>query len=186
MIHPRLRLLAAAMVITCSAALAPRARADRVEALIEISFVGSSTLHDFEGTADPVHVTTEAQPDGKWAGEVSVPVATLDTGIDARDEKLLEMFDAAHHPQIRGHFRDVDAERVQRDAVLPFVLRIRDVERPVQAKLSNWKQPDDRHARFDADFDVSLQDFGLEAPHVLFVSVDDTVHVTVHVALERI
>jgi hypothetical protein len=60
------------------------------------------------------------------------------------------------------------------------------VERPVQAKLSNWKQEDDRHARFDAAFDVSLKEFGLEAPSILFVSVEDTVHVTVHVALERI
>jgi len=182
----RFRPLAAALSIACAVVLAQGARADRAEARIEISFLGSSTVHDFEGSGAPVRVAIETQPDGTWAGEVSVPVATLDTGIEKRDANLRTMLDAPHHPEIRGLFRAVDAEQARRSALLPFTLRIRDVERPVQAKLSNWKQEDERHARFDADFDVSLQAFGLEAPHVLFVSVEDTVHVTVHVALERI
>ena len=67
---------------------------------------------------------------------------------------------------------------------MPLLLRIRDVERPVQAKLSNWQQ-DERHASFDAAFDVSLAAFGLEAPQLLFVRVGDTIHVTVRVTLER-
>jgi polyisoprenoid-binding protein YceI len=162
------------------------ARADRLQGSLEIGFVGTTTLHDFEGSADPIRVTTETQPDGTWAGEISVPVATLDTGIDARDDNMRALLDAEHYPQIHGRFRDVDAEQLRRDAVLPFLLRIRDMERPVQAKLSHWQQDDERHARFDADFDVSLAAFGLEAPHLLLISVHDTVHVTVHVMLERI
>jgi polyisoprenoid-binding protein YceI len=185
MLSPRIHPLAAALAIAIGAAVAHGARADRVSGSIEISFVGSSTVHDFEGSAAPIHVTVESQPDGTWSGEVAVPVVTLDTGIDRRDENLRAMFDASHHPEIHGRFLGVDAEQVRQASVLPFTLRIRDVERPVQAKLSNWNQQDDRHARFDAAFDVSLQDFGLEAPSVLFMSVEDTVHVTVHVALER-
>ncbi len=181
-----MRLVAsAALSIACGIAFAHEARADRVEGSIEITFLGTTTLHDFEGTAAPIRIATETQPDGKWAGEVSVPVATLDTGIDARDAKLRAMLDAPRHPEIRGRLRDVDAEQVRRNGVLPFLLRIRDVERPVQAKISRWQQDDERHARFDADFDVSLAEFGLEAPRVLIVSVDDGVHVTVHVTLER-
>jgi len=186
MLPLRIRRLAALLSIACGVAFAQAARADRVEGRIEIAFVGSSTVHDFEGTAAPVRVAIETQPDGTWAGEVSVSVATLNTGIDKRDANLLAMLDAPHHPEIRGRFRGVDAEQMRQSAVLPFTLRIRDVERPVQAKLSRWTQADERHARFDADFDVSLADFGLEAPRVLFLSVEDTVHVTVHVALERI
>ena len=180
----RLTRLVAVVSLAGTIAFAPVARADRGEGSIEVSFVGSSTLHDFEGTAKSLHVAMETQADGHWSAEVAVPVATLDTGIGARDEKLRAMLDATHHPDIHGRFRDVDAVEVQRSGVLPFVLRIREVERPVRAQLSHWQQ-DDRQARFDAEFDVSLADFGLEAPRVLLLRVQDTVHVTVHVTLRR-
>jgi polyisoprenoid-binding protein YceI len=182
----RVLLVAPALAIAGSAAFAGPARADRVQASLEITFTGSSTLHDFEGRAEPVRVVVETQPDEKWAAEVEVPVAKLDTGIGARDENLRAMLDAAHHPEIHGRFRDVDAEQVRRSGALPFVLRIREVEKPLQAKISQWQQDDERHARFDADFDVSLAAFGLVAPKVLFMSVGDSVHVTVHVTLESI
>ena len=179
------RSLVAAVSVASAIALASPVRAEQGAGTVEIHFVGSSTLHDFEGTAPPISIAIEARPDGTWAGEVSVPVATLDTGIGARDQKLRAMLDAAHHPVIRGLFRNVDAEAVRRSAMLPFLLRIREVERPVQARLSNWQQQDGR-AAFDAAFDVSLTAFGLELPRVLFMRVDDTVHVSVHVTLKRI
>lgn len=181
----RLLHLASALAIAWSVAFAGAASADRVQATLAITFLGSSTLHGFEGHAQSVTVVAEAQPDGTWSADVAVPVATLDTGIAARDEKLRAMFDAENHPQIHARLRGVAAQQVQSDGALPFALRIRDVEKPVQAKIANWQQDDERHARFDADFDVSLSAFGLEAPKVLFMTVEDRVHVTVHVTLER-
>ena len=181
---PSLRAFSLALCVAFGMAPAIDARADRGVGSIAITFSGSSTLHDFEGTAAPLRVAMESQADGTWTAEVVVPVASLDTGIQARDENLRAMLDAPHHPEIRGRFRDVDAVAVQRRLVLPFLLRIRDVERPVQATLSDWQQDGDR-ARFEATFDVSLAAFGLEAPRVLFMRVADTVHVTVHVTLER-
>jgi hypothetical protein len=62
----------------------------------------------------------------------------------------------SHHLEIRGRFRAVDAEQMRR-ARCCRSLRIRDVERPVQAKPQGT-QADDRHAR-RRDFDVSLEAF---------------------------
>lgn len=182
----RIRLVAPALALAWIVAFAGDARADRVQAALAITFLGSSTLHGFEGHAAPVTVVAETQPDATWSADVDVPVATLDTGIEARDEKLRAMFDATKHPQIHARLRGVEAQKVQADGVLPMALRIREVEKPVQAKISNWQQDDERHARFDADFDVSLAEFGLETPKVLFMTVEDRVHVTVHVTLERL
>jgi hypothetical protein len=97
---------------------------------------------------------------------------------------MREMLGAAQHPLIRGRFRDLDPEKVRSSGVLPFVLQIRTVERPVRATVKNWRQSE-REASFDAAFDVSLQSFQLEAPERFFLSVDDTVRVTVHATLER-
>jgi polyisoprenoid-binding protein YceI len=178
------RLAHAVALVACLAALASGARADVGKGTIEISFSATSTLHDFEGNVPAVAFAIEPGPSGAWGGDVEVPVAAIDTGIDRRDQNLRAWLDAAQYPRIRGRFRDVDPERARASRVLPFLLRICNVERPVQATVSHWQQ-DDRTARFDAEFDVLLHDYSLEAPSVLFVHVDDRVHVTVHVTLER-
>lgn len=185
MSNPRsVRLAHAVAVVACLAALAPGARAEDGKGTLEISFSATSSLHDFEGNLPRVEFAIESGPGGAWHGDVEVPVAAMDTGIDRRDQNLRAMLDAAQYPRIRGRFRDVDPEQLHASGVLPFLLWIRGVERPVKATISNWQQGD-RTARFDAEFDVSLRDFALEAPRVLFVRVGDGVHVTVHVTLER-
>ncbi|MBS1104617.1 MAG: YceI-like domain [Deltaproteobacteria bacterium] len=178
------RVACVASMVACLAALAPGARADRVHGSLEISFSATSTLHEFSGSVPALAVAIEQGPGGGWSGDVDVPVASLGTGIARRDENMRAMLDAAQHPRIRGRFRDLGPEQVHASGVLPFLLQIRDVERSVQATVSHWQQ-DDRSARFDAEFDVSLREFALEAPRVLFVRVDDQVHVTVHVTLAR-
>lgn len=163
---------------------AASAVAEGVQGTAQISFTGTSTLHDFKGTAGSVAISLSQGANGAWSAEVSVPVAGMKTGNRWRDGDMREMFDATRHPQIRGRFRDVDAETIRASGVLPFVLQIRTVERPVKASIQNWRQSE-REASFDAAFDVSLESFQLEAPETFFLSVGDTVRVTVHVTLER-
>ena len=158
--------------------------AEAVRGSARVSFTGTSTLHDFDGTAGSVAVSLSQGANGAWSADVSVPVAEMKTGNRWRDGDMREMFDAANHPQIRGRFRDVDAEEVRRSGVLPFLLQIRTVERPVKATIQNWRQSE-REASFDASFELSLARFQLEAPSSFFLSVGDRVRVTVHVTLER-
>jgi hypothetical protein len=97
---------------------------------------------------------------------------------------MREMLDAPRHPQIQARFRGLDPEVVRSSGALPFELRIRTVERPMKAIVRNWRQSE-REASFDATFDVSLESFELEAPSAFFLTVGDTVRVSVHVTLER-
>lgn len=184
--QPRRRaifLLAVSALLAATAA-AP-ARADGARGTLRVSFAGTSTLHDFEGTAGSVAVSLSQAADGTWSADVGVPVAEMKTGNGWRDENMRKMFDAEHHPLIRGRFRGVDPQQVQRSGVLPFALTIRTVERPVQAAVSRWEQ-NEQEASFDATFELSLASFQLEAPKSMFLSVGDSVRVTVHVTLERV
>lgn len=160
------------------------ALAEGVRGSLELVFAGTSTLHDFEGTAGSEVLSLWQDAAGVWSAQVSVPVAELKTGNGWRDDSMRKMFDDARHPQILGSFRDLDAEKVRVTGRLPFLLRIRTVERPVQASVTNWRQTE-REASFDASFDLSLESFQLEAPSTLFLRVGDAVRVTVHVTLER-
>jgi polyisoprenoid-binding protein YceI len=176
---PTLRVWIFILLFHSAPALAQDARGSA-----QIVFTITSTLHDLEGTAGSAAVALTQTANGTWLADVSVPVTALDTGNSWRDSDMREMLDAEHHPQIRARFRDVDPEKVHSRGVLPFVLRIRTVERPIQATVQNWRQSE-RAASFDAAFDVSLKSFQLEAPSRFFMTVGDEVRVNVHVKLER-
>ena len=160
--------------------------ADEISTRLDIDFAGSSTLHDFEGSAAQITLimTPDAGDTGTWSADVEVPVATLDTGGDGRDENMREMFDATHFPTIRAALRNVDPDTVRETRKLPFMLVIRDVEHETIAAVSNWRG-DDEEISFDISFEISLKKFGLEAPGLFFIRVGDRVTVTVHATVSR-
>ena len=162
----------------------PEARSDTLAGKADIKFTGSSTLHEFEGKAPPVAFAPSDDAAGNWSARVQVPVASLDTGNGWRDSNMRKVLDAEHYPSILAAFDGIAPDALRQHATLPFMLTIRDKARPVTAALTNWKESE-QHLEFDAAFSVSLADYGLEVPSVLFVHVDDKVAVTVHVSLDR-
>lgn len=188
-LHPSVRVsrapaafapLAAALLLWSAAAQA----ASALEATCEIRFSGTSTLHGWEGAAPTVR--TEVRPaaaPGRWDVDVVVPVAGLDTDNDSRDERLREVLDAARWPEIRAELRDVDPEAVARSGRLDLVLTIRDVSRPLVARVHDWKQADGA-VTFAADVPVFFSAFSLTPPSVFgLLRVGDEVTVRTHVTV---
>ena len=145
---------------------AAMASAQNARGVLDVRFAVTSTLHDFEGTASALEVSLAQDAAGTWSADVTIPVAQLKT-LSVRPEQTFG-----------------DPERVRSSGKLPFVLAIKNVERPVEARVTHWQQSENT-ASFDADFTVSLAAFQLEAPQILFISVGDAVHVSVHLKLER-
>jgi hypothetical protein len=149
-----------------------------------IRFTGSSTLHEFSGTAPPAAFVVEQAADGSFAATVDVPTAGLTTDNSWRDSNMRAMLHADSNPVVRAIFSAVVPDVVKENGRLPFRLRIASVERELVAEVSGWEQGADR-AALDARFTVSLDGFGLTAPGALFMRVDDAVRVEVHVVLTR-
>lgn len=178
-----LRRLLAVLLVAC--AVPARALPPPPAGAAVVTFEASSTLHDFAGAAPAVAVQLRpAAVAGHWDADVRIPVATLSTGNAIRDGGMRGMLHADRFPALEGTFRDVDPDRVRATHRLPVVLHVAGVARSIEARLEPWQEREDRLA-FDAVFDVSLAAFGLEAPSVAFVQVDDVVHVRVHVTLAR-
>jgi polyisoprenoid-binding protein YceI len=112
----------------------------------------------------------------------------MDTGIDRRDRNMRAMFGADHFPRILADFPRVEssafaAARSGGEGQIDFRLTIRDVTHPVAATVSHWAQAGDG-ASFDAEFEISLESYGLEVPAVLgLLRVKDIVSVRAHVTL---
>ncbi len=164
----------------------------------DVHFHGTSSLHDFTGSVpcQPFRVGLDDGGGGKTVirgADVSVLTVEMNTGNKRRDGQMREMFQSDRFPAIRGSFGKIDPDTLRQElrrrpdgkAPLDFVLRIRDVERPVHGVLSNLRETG-RALAFDVDYDVSLSDFRLVAPKAFFgmVKVGDKVAVKTTVRLD--
>jgi len=163
------------------------ASAQDVAGTCTVQFFGTSTLHDFEGKAPCALLAVEA-PDasGRYGAHAEVAIAQMDTDNSSRDKRMRQMFEAKKFPRIVATFASVDpAElRAQRTGALPFRIAIHGVERDVVPTISGFSEVAGKSARFRASFELTLGEFGLEAPVVMgFIRVGETVKVVVDVDL---
>ena len=178
---------AIALVVLASLLAPISARALEVAGRCSVVFFATSTVHDFEGKA-PCALLAIEPPDasGAYRARAEVAVEQLDTGIAARDRRMREMFEAERYPRITATFANVDPDalRARRAGALAFRISIHGVERSVTPELSDWSEVPGQRAHFRATFELSLKEFGLEAPVAIgFVRVDDRVRVAVDVEL---
>jgi len=106
---------------------------------------------------------------------------------------MREMLDASAFPNIKATLHRIDPDLLRGNGdddgeappPIAFELTIRNVTHLLLANVSNWRESIDQ-ASFDLDFDVSLAQFGLEAPTtLLFIRVEDRVAVHVAVSIRR-
>lgn len=179
--------------------LAPYARAQDYEGACDIRLLITSTLHDITGKVRcrPFPVTVAEDGSGRRTVsrvDVEVPVDGIDTGNETRDGQMREMFQSDRFPRIHGVFEGIDPdafrERIRSSpdgrAALDMILRIRNIGRPVQAVVSNFRE-EDGSVVFDAEFPVSLKAYALEPPTVLFfIRVGDKVTVKTTARLKAV
>jgi len=175
----------AVLTTAVSVASSPASEAaPSVRGTVSSRFMGSSTLHEFSGTAPVASFAVEPSADGSWSAMVDIPVAQLTTENSWRDANMRTMLHADQHPALRAEFAKIVPEDVRTNGRLPFRLTIVGLSREMVATVQQWQQTD-REIEFEAEFSVSLSAFGLEAPRTLFIVVDDPVRVTARIQLRR-
>lgn len=157
------------------------ARAESLAATADITFSGSSTLHDFEGTATSLPFDarfTEDQETGRLQvnAKAMLNVQRMTTENKKRDINMFKMFDLEHFKLIVGELPETTIT-AEGDTRVRLHLKIRNVENDVDATISNV-QRNGNTISCNMKFPVSLKTFGLKGPSVLgLIRVDDTVYV---------
>lgn len=159
----------------------------------QISFDGTSTLHDWGGkvTAKPFATTVTTDAAGnptRVEATVTVEVAKMDTAEAKRDENMRKAMQATAHPLITGVI-DAPFTAIRQGeaapATLPLKLTMLGKTQTLTGRISNWKHRGDK-ATFDLDFDLSLKKSDIKVPSVLlFIRVGDTIKVHAAVSLKR-
>ncbi len=148
-----------------------------------IQFAGTSTLHDFGGklAAQPFILVIS---NGTWFATADVLAGEMKTGSDGRDRKMREMMRAPAHPQIRGSVAPTPLPTTNLLATV-IKLKICDTERDLPARVTGWQETPER-IQFHADWELSLEEYGLKPPSVLgVIRVGDRVKLSADVIARK-
>lgn len=159
----------------------------------EITFSGTSTLHDWGGkvAAKPFNTTITLDSSGKPTriqADVRVEAAKMDTAEAKRDENMRKAMKVTDHPLISASI-DVPADQIAADGKtptkLPMTLTLLGKPQKVTATITNWKLASGK-ATFDLDFPISMKASGISVPTVLlFIRVGDGVKIHAAVTLTQ-
>lgn len=159
----------------------------------DITFSGTSTLHEWAGNVStkPFTTTVTTDPAGKprrIQAEVSVESVKMDTAEPKRDENMRKAMKTTEYPLIQASL-DVPADQIAPDgktpSSLPLKITLLGKTQKIVGKVTNWQLREGK-ATFELDFDVSMKASGISVPAVLlFIRVGDSVKVHAAVTLTQ-
>ena len=150
--------------------------AELVAGTCDAKFRVNATMHRFTGSAscDPIALQWQ---DGKATLDAQVEVVKMITGNTKRDKEMFHMFNAEAHPYIKGHAAGVALKEVKVGDTFPFTLAMSGQSRELTATVTAVENLEGGGKAVTTSFDVSLKDFNLAPPKIMFFVVFDIVHV---------
>jgi hypothetical protein len=149
------------------------------------TFSGTSTLHDFTGTATSETFSVEWTPLPSGGGlfastNLTFQVSGLSTAHQKRDRNMMKMFGA-----VQAVGGSLAAGTIAEGETPDLVVAIGPSLQTVPLRVSSLSESNGV-IRFHADCDLSLKDGGLKPPSVVgLIRVGDQVKVAVDAVLER-
>lgn len=170
------------------------ARADAIDFTVDahdssLTYHMVHKLHKVDGVSRALNGRARLLPDGKAQIMVRVPVATFDSGNVNRDAHMKEIVEAARFP-------DVELKAVGNDFAPPAKFPAT-LQKTISAQLTlhgvqhtfelpvtvTWES--DHRVRVKATLAVSLDEYKIERPSLMFVKVEDRVLIDADVVLSK-
>lgn len=191
----RMRAVAVVIALAVAGAGAARAQSPAAETWTADAKQSSITyhlvhkLHKFDAVSRAVEGKARLQPNGQAQVMVRAPVESFDSGNTNRDEHMKETVEAARFPTVE---LKALAEGVTVPATFPSKLEkkwkaqitfhgVQQVfEIPVTVEFVSANE-----ARATASFALGLESFKIDRPSLMFVKVEDDMHLDVKVVFKR-
>jgi polyisoprenoid-binding protein YceI len=184
------------IILAAAATVALPARAERFDVSPEagdtrVVFESKAPMETFQGRTDRVSGTIDLEGGGEGAIaiRVAVDMASLDTGIALRNRHMCENhLHTDEHPQAvfeGAKIVEGDAAALaaggDHDVTLEGDFTLHGVTRTIRvpARISRTSAGGAPRIRLDAEFEVTLADYGIPRPRMLMLKLNETQKVTV-------
>lgn len=160
--------------------------AQDAEGTAKINFNGTSTLHNFEGTAESKVIAKKTTEKGlvKWDFFSELIVKTMKTNKDSRDKNMMKMFNETKFPTIEVSIKELDESVLKAAEIKPqsitCEITISGIKNSIQATISSVTIKEEALS-FVLNLNISLKQFKLNCPIAMLgmVKVGDQVKVTI-------
>jgi polyisoprenoid-binding protein YceI len=145
-------------------------------------------LHQVDGESRSVEGKAVVEPDGRVLAMVRIPVATFDSGDGNRDSHMRQALEASRHPFVV--FKGVGEVKAPLTAgetvtaVLAGELDFHGVRRPVKVPVT-LDVARDGSAEVRGTMAISLDDYRVERPSLLFVKLEDACTISFDLKMRR-
>lgn len=177
--------------------------------LSSVTFTSDATLETITGTSSTPggSITTDPAAPGSTTGTITVPVTSLRTGVDMRDEHLhgADWLNAEAYPEITFNITSVSTDEgatlahgttINAQVTGEFSLHGVTMPITVPAEVSYFAIDNPEIAatygissdvlRVETTFDVALADYGVNIPGPMQLKVAPTIGVTVRVTATEV
>lgn len=156
----------------------------------QISYYVVHKLHKVTGVSRQVEAKVKLVPDGATQAAISTPVESFDSGNVNRDAHMKEIVEAARYPQVE--LKAVANKSVivpttfptTTEATFKAQLKFHGIQKVIELPVKmTWQSANEVHT--EASFSISLDEFKVERPSLLFAKIDDAVRIEVDLLLSK-
>lgn len=164
----------------------PRYRVDTARSEVGIGL--RVNLHPSHITATGISGEVECELDEQghprldqpYSAALTLPIASISSGIGLQDRLMRQRFDAQRYPNItarvvKGEVIDVDQGRYRATATLTMHGQTREVQGEVRLQFNNGT------LTADAPTTLNMQDFGIDPPRLIVLKVEPEIDVSAHI-----
>jgi polyisoprenoid-binding protein YceI len=173
-----------AMLLLCNGALASEIKTISKEGKVEFEAIGRPSMIKIKGVGEGVNANLKVNVN-KISGDVVFKLASLNTGIDLRDEHMKEKYlQVKEFPQAKIEFTEFQMPAgwtLKSLKVASSSFRATLTLHGVKKEITGLYSIDAAQLKSTASFEIKLTDFKIEIPTYLGVKVADVVKINVSI-----
>lgn len=156
-----------------------------------VRFISDSPVEDFDGTSDQINgyiVWSGDEPTAESEFYFQVDLNSLDTGIGLRNRHMREKYlETDQYPlaTYRGKVTGIDQQSDSTfQASTEGTFSIHGIDKAMN--LSGLVTLSDGQYRIESQFDITLTDFDIKVPQLLFLKIDEVVDIRLDFYLKQV
>ena len=149
----------------------------------EIEYSGSHPMHGFSGSSSIITLLSECNKAGDNCDLMfKIPIISLNSGNDNRDSNMLNYLNVFSYPEIRLSTQNFIIKEYN-DEPIPCEMSISGMNQQINIPLTLSKISDVQY-EVTSLFSISLDQFNIDTPKLLFIPMNNEVKIRVKLLIE--
>ena len=151
-----------------------------------IEYFGSHPTHNFSGYASAIQLLSDCNKSNTKELcdlEFKIPIMSLSSGNDNRDNNMLNYLEAFSYPEIKMYFNDFEIKEYRGDFIGGSIY-IHGVNLNISIPLIVSNKLNDKYV-VNSTFSIYLDQFNIDIPKLLFIPINNEVQIKIELLIEK-